>query len=450
MSASTLNDLDARITGTLLTPGDTNYDQARAVWNGMIDKRPAAIACCTSTEDVVASVTFARENSYLLSIRGGGHNAAGNAVCDDGLVIDLSAMRSVTVDPTSRTARAQGGATWGDFDRATAEHALASTGGAISTTGVAGLTLGGGLGWLMRSYGMACDNLRSVEIVTADGEVLRASETEHPDLFWGIRGGGGNFGVVTEFEFALHPVETVLAGMLVHPAERAAEALRYLRDFHPTAPDQLTVFTGLMTSPEGMPIVAFLVCYNGSLEEGERVLAPLRAFGPPVADLIQPMPYIAWQSALDAGFPHGQQVYWRSDFLTEINDDVIDALVEQYGKITSPQSALLLEQFGGAVRRVGPEETAFVHRQADFNLAIVGVWTDPGDSDRHIAWARGVHEAIKPFVHGTYVNYLGDEGQERVRMAYGDAVYDRLVEVKNRYDPTNLFRVNQNIQPTIS
>jgi FAD/FMN-containing dehydrogenase len=433
----------------LLLPDDAGYDQARALWNGMIDRRPGAIARCHNTADVVAAVNHARDHGHLLAVRGGGHNAAGNAMVDDGLVIDLSAMRSVTVDPEARTARAQGGATWGDFDRATAAYGLATTGGAISTTGIAGLTLGGGLGWLMRSYGMACDNLRSVEIVTADGEVRRASADENPDLFWAIRGGGGNFGVVTEFEYQLHPVENVLAGMLVHPAERAKDALQFLREFHQTAPDELAVFTGLMTSPEGMPIVAFIVCYNGPAAEGERALAPLRTWGPPLADTIQPMPYVAWQSALDAGFPSGLQVYWRSDFITRLSGEAIDTLVEQYRQITSPQSALLLEEFGGAVRRVPADATAFVHRDADFNLAIIGVWSDPAESERHITWARATHAAMKPFTHGTYVNYLGNEGQDRVRAAYGDAVYDKLVAVKNRYDPTNLFRVNQNIQPSV-
>jgi FAD/FMN-containing dehydrogenase len=301
----------------------------------------------------------------------------------------------------------------------------------------------------MRSYGMACDNLRSVEIVTADGSLCRASATEHPELFWALHGGGGNFGVVTEFEFQLHPVDTVLAGMLVHPAERATDALHFLHDFHQTAPDGLTIFAGLMISPEGAPIIAFLCCFNGPIEEGERALAPLRAFGPPVADLIEPMPYSAWQTALDAGFPPGQQVYWRSDFITELTDGAIDTLVEQYRKITSPTSALVLEEFGGAVRRVGAEETAFVHRQAEFNLAIIGKWSDPSESEQHIAWARETHAAMKPYSHGTYVNYLGDEGQDRVRAAYGDAVYNRLVAVKNRYDPKNLFRVNQNIRPVV-
>jgi FAD/FMN-containing dehydrogenase len=448
MSARTFDTLSSSLSGTVLLPGNDEYDGAREVWNGMIDKRPAAIARCASTADVAAAIGFAREQEIPLSIRGGGHNAAGSALCDDGLVIDLTAMRNVSVDPEARTARAQGGATWADFDHATSAHGLATTGGAISTTGIAGLTLGGGLGWLMRSYGMACDNLRSVEIVTADGEVRRASATEHPDLFWAVRGGGGNFGVVTEFEYQLHPVSTVLGGMLVHPAARAKEALHFLREFHQTAPDELTVFTGMMTSPDGMPIVAFLVCYNGPVEEGERTLAPLRAFGPPVADMVQPMSYVAHQSSLDEGFPAGLQVYWRSDFIQQLSDEAIDTLVEHYSQITSPLSALLLEQFGGAVKRVGKDETAFVHRDADFNLAIISRWTDPADADRHIAWARGVHSAIKPYTSGTYVNYLGEEGEDRVRAAYGAEVYDRLVAVKNEYDPTNLFRSNQNIKPT--
>ncbi len=447
MSVGTFDALSSSLSGSVLLPGHTEYDQARELWNGMIDKRPAAIAQCTSTADVVAAVNFAREQGLLLSVRAGGHNAAGSALCDDGLVIDLTAMRDVSVDPVARLARAQGGATWADFDQATGAHGLATTGGAISTTGIAGLTLGGGLGWLMRSYGMACDNVRSVEIVTADGQVRRASATEHPDLYWAVRGGGGNFGVVTEFEYQLHPVTTVLSGMLVHPAARAKEALQFLREFHQTAPDELTIFTGMMTSPDGMPIVAFIVCYNGPIEDGERALAPLRAFGPPVADLVQPMPYVQHQASLDEGFPAGMQVYWRSDFIRQLDDDAIDTLVEHYSQITSPLSALLLEQFGGAVKRVGKDETAFVHRDADFNLAIISRWTDPTEADRHIAWARGVHNAIKPYTSGTYVNYLGEEGEDRVRAAYGADVYDKLVAVKTEYDPTNLFRSNQNIKP---
>jgi FAD/FMN-containing dehydrogenase len=449
MSATMFDALQSDLPGRVIRPGDAEYDQARRVWNGMIDKRPAAIARCATVQDVVTAVNFAREQGIAAAIRGGGHNAAGNAVCDDGLVIDLSGMRQVQVDPDARTARAQGGATWGDFDRATGQYGLATTGGAISTTGIGGLTLGGGLGILMRSYGMTCDNLRSVEIVTADGEVRTASATENPDLFWGVRGGGGNFGVVTTFEYQLHPVSTVLGGMLIHPAERAPEALRFMRDFNRTAPDELAVFTGMMTSPDGMPIVGFIVCYNGPVEEGEKVIAPLRQFGPPVADMVQPMPYVVIQSMLDEGFPSGQQVYWRSDFITRLEDDVIDTLVEQFQGITSPLSALLLEEFGGAVSRVGPDETAFPHRNSEYNLAIITRWLDPSEADRHIAWARQVHESIKPFTAGTYVNYLGQEGDARVRQAYGGATYDRLVALKNTYDPTNIFRFNQNIKPTV-
>jgi FAD/FMN-containing dehydrogenase len=441
--------LQADLQGQLIRPGDAEYDEARALWNGMIDKRPAAIARCVTTADVVAAVTFARDQGLPLAVRGGGHNAAGSALVENGLVIDLTAMRQVRVDPAARTARAQGGATWGDLDHATAEHGLATTGGLVSTTGVGGLTLGGGLGWLMRSYGMACDNLRSVEIVTADGRVRTASAGEHADLFWAVRGGGGNFGVVTAFEYELHPVSTVLGGMLVHPAARAKEALHFMRDFTRDAPDELTVFTSLMASPEGMPILAFLVCYNGPIEDGERVLAPLRAFGPPVADMVAPMPYVALQSMLDEGFPKGLQVYWRSDFLKHLDDDVIDMLVEHHARLTSPLSALLLEQFGGAVRRVSKDATAFVQRDADFNLAIISRWADPAEGEEHIAWARNVHRAITPYASGTYVNYLGQEGDDRIRAAYGDAVFDRLVAVKNAYDPTNLFRSNQNIRPAV-
>ncbi len=446
---SRFDTLQANMRGRLIRSGDAEYNEARALWNGMIDKRPAAIARCINVTDVVVAVNFARDNGLQLAVRGGGHNAAGSAMVENGLVIDLSAMRQVSVDPISRIARAQGGATWGDFDTATAEHGLATTGGAVSTTGIAGLTLGGGLGWLMRSYGMACDNLRSVEIVTADGRVRMANANAYPDLFWGVRGGGGNFGVVTSFEYQLHPVSTVLGGMLVHPAERAKEGLHFMRAFTKDAPDELTVFTSLMTSPDGVPILAFLVCYNGPIEDGEKVLAPLRAFGPPVADMVAPMPYVALQSMLDEAFPKGLQVYWRSDFVERLEDDVIDILVDQHAAITSPLSALLLEQFGGAVKRVNRDQTAFVQRDVDFNLAIISRWADPSDSDAHIAWARGVHRAIAPYTSGTYVNYLGDEGIDRVRAAYGDAVYERLVAVKNAYDPTNLFHSNQNIRPTV-
>jgi FAD/FMN-containing dehydrogenase len=448
-SDTDLQELRSQLSGALLRPTDDGFDDARAVWNGMIDRKPGLIVRCASTSDVVNAVNFARERGLLLAVRGGGHNAAGKAVCDGGLVIDLSQMRNVTVDPESRTAHVDGGATWADFDGATQAYGLATTGGLISTTGVAGLTLGGGFGWLMRSYGMACDNLIGAEVVIASGEVVTVSESENADLLWGLRGGGGNFGVVTNFQFQLHPVSTVLGGMLVHPGERVKEALHFYREFTRTAPDELAVFCGMLTSPEGERIVAFIVCYNGPIDEGEALIAPLREWGPPVADLVQPVPYAQHQQMLDEGFPAGLQVYWRSEFLRGLDDDVIDALVARYGEITSPLSALVLEQFGGAVRRVPRDATAFTQRHADHNLAIISRWSDPVESDQHIAWARATHDAVRPFSTGVYVNYLGEEGPDRIEQAYGEAVYQRLVELKNRYDPTNLFRLNQNIQPTV-
>ena len=434
------------LTGTIIQRGDATYDQARRVWNGMIDRSPKMIVRCGTTADVVAAVNFARDNNLVLAVRGGGHNAAGLAVCDDGLVIDLSPMRSVTVDAERRIARVQGGALWRDLDAATHPHGLATTGGLISTTGVGGLTLGGGLGWLMRQHGLACDNVVSVEIVTADGEVRRASATENADLFWAVRGGGGNFGVVTTFEFRLHPMRTLYAGMLVFPGPRAPEVLRRYRDLAISASDDLTLFAGLMTSPDGHPINAIFAAYNGSPSAGEAALKPLRDMGP-VADQVAEMPYPALQSMLDDGFPSGLHVYWRSDFLKALPDDAIDMLCDRFSSITSPLSALLIEQFGGAVARVPADETAFAQRDALFNLAVIARWTDPATATTHTDWARQTSEAAKPFTTGgVYVNYLGAEGADRVRAAYG-AKYDRLVAVKRKYDPTNLFRTNQNIQP---
>ena len=436
----------ARLSGTVIRPGDATYDQARRVWNGMIDCSPRMIVRCSSTADVVAAVNFAREEGVVLAVRGGGHNAAGLATCDDGLVIDLSPMRAVTVDPARRTARVQGGALWRDLDAATHPHGLATTGGVISTTGVGGLTLGGGLGWMMRQHGLACDNVLSAEIVTADGQVRRVSATENPDLFWGIRGGGGNFGVVTTFEFRLHPMSTLYAGMLVFPGSQAPEVLRRYRDLAMSAPDELTLFTGLMTSPDGQPINAVFVGYDGPASKGEAAIKPLRDLGP-VADQVAEMPYPALQSMLDEGFPSGLNVYWRSDFLKGLPDGAIDMLVDRFASITSPLSALLIEQFGGAVARVPADETAFAQRNAMFNLAVITRWTDVATASTHIDWARQTSEAARPYTSGgTYVNYLGMEGPDRVRAAYG-AKYDRLVALKQKYDPTNLFRVNQNIQP---
>jgi len=436
----------AGLGGTVIRRGDAGYDQARRLWNGMIDRSPRMIVRCGSTADVVAAVNFARDNNLVLAVRGGGHNAAGLGTCEDGLVIDLSGMRAVTVDPANRTARVQGGALWRDFDAATHPHGLATTGGLISSTGVGGLTLGGGLGWLMRKHGLACDNVVGVEIVTADGQVRRASATENPDLFWAVRGGGGNFGVVTTFEFTLHPVTTLYAGMLVFPGPRAPEVLRRYRDIAMSASDDLTVFAGLMTSPDGHPITAIFTAYNGKTSDAEAALKPLRDMNP-VADQVGVMPYPALQSMLDDGFPSGLNVYWRSDFLAALPDEAIDMLVDRFSSITSPLSALLIEQFGGAVARVPAADTAFAQRDAMFNLAVIARWTDPATAQTHIDWARVASDAARPFTNGgVYVNYLGSEGPERVRAAYGSK-YDRLVAVKQKFDPSNLFRVNQNIQP---
>jgi FAD/FMN-containing dehydrogenase len=443
---TSIQSLGAGLAGSVIRRGDSGYDQARRVWNGMIDRSPAAIIRCASTADVVAAVNFAREEGLVLAVRGGGHNAAGLAVCDDGIVVDLSGMRGVTVDAEKRIARVQGGALLQDLDAATHRHGLATTGGLISTTGVGGLTLGGGLGWLMRQHGLACDNVVGAEVVTADGQVRRASATENPDLFWAIRGGGGNFGVVTHFEFRLHPMTTLFGGMLVFPGPRAPEVLRVYRDLATNAPDELTLFAGLMTSPDGHPINAIFAAYNGDPKKGEAAIQPLRALGP-VADQMSVMPYPALNSMLDEGFPSGLQVYWRSDFLKSLPDEAIDMLVERHAAITSPLSALLIEQFGGAVARVPAEETAFAQRDALFNLAVISRWTDPATADTHIEWAKKSSEAAKPFASGgVYVNYLGAEGADRVRAAYG-AKYDKLVAVKQKYDPKNLFSFNQNIQP---
>ncbi len=439
--------LKSEMHGDLIDAKHAGYVDACALWNGMIAKRPALIARCANTEDVVRSVKFAREQGLALSVRGGGHSVAGNALVDDGLVVDLSGMRDVSVDPEQRVAHAGGGATWGDFDTATHAHGLATTGGQISSTGIAGLTLGGGFGWLMRSYGMACDNLIGAEVVTADGSVLNVNDSENADLLWGLRGGGGNFGVVTRFDFRLHPVHTVLGGMIVHPIERAPESLRFLRDFNRTAPDDLAVFAALMTTPEGDRVNAFILCYSGDLDEGQEVIKPLLEWGEPVMTQVGPMPYTQMQTLMDEAMPPGLQIYWRGEFIKTLTDDVIDTLIERFGTITSPLSLLLLEQFGGAVSRVPKDATAFVHRDAEYNVAMISRWEDPSQHDSHVSWARETHDAIRPFSAGAYVNYLGEEGEDRIRAAYGPDTYDRLAKLKAKYDPENVFKANQNIQP---
>jgi FAD/FMN-containing dehydrogenase len=443
-------ELTAAMSGELLLPDHADYDAARRVWNGMIDRRPAAIARCQSVADVQAVVNFAREQGLEIAVRGGGHNAAGLAVVDDGLVIDLTVMNAVQVDPDQRLAHVGGGATWGDFDAATQEHGLAATGGAISSTGVAGLTLGGGIGWLMRSMGLACDNLVGAQVVLADGSVVTTSETERPELLWGLRGGGGNFGVVTEFTFKLHPLDGVYAGMLIHPREQAAAALRHFREESDASSDALAVFSAMLSSPEGAPIFAYVIAYAGDAEAGAQAVAPYRALGEPLADLVQPMPYTALQKMLDDGFPTGVSVYWKSHFLAGLPDEAIDILVAGANAAPSPMNAVLIEQLGGAVTHIGRDESAFDHRDAAVNLAIIARWGDPAEEEANIAWARGLWDAMQPYARGVYVNYLGvGDNLERVRDAYGTAKYARLAALKHTYDPQNLFHRNQNILPEV-
>jgi len=442
--------LQTRVQGELLRPGDEGYEEVRRVWNGMIDKRPALIVRCMGLADIIAAVTFAREHNVLVSVRGGGHNIAGKAVCSGGLMIDLSRMRSVQVDPFKRTARVEGGATLGDLDRQTQAFGLATTAGVVTHTGVVGLTLGGGVGRLARKYGLACDNLLAVELVTAEGQVLRASATEHADLFWGVRGGGGNFGIVAACEFRLHPIgPVVLGGTVIYSLAQARAALKFYDEFARPAPDELSADAFLLTAPDGERVFAISVCYIGSLAQGERVLYPLRQFGPPVADRIGPLPYTELQAAGDVFFPPGLHYYYKSHFMTEISDDAIDVLLTHFATVPSPRSLVAFQHYGGAVSRVGQAETAFSHREAQYNFIPAAVWTDPRESATHLSWVREVWDRMQPFsTGGVYVNNLGEEGEDQIRAAYG-ASYERLVALKNRYDPHNLFRLNANIKPTV-
>ncbi len=448
----------AAIRGTALKPGDAGYDEARRVWNGMIDRRPAVIVRCSGTADIIACINFAREQGLPLAVRGGGHNVAGTAVCDSGLVVDLSALKSIEVDPEARTVRAQPGLLWGEFDRETQAFGLATTGGIVTHTGIAGLTLGGGIGWLMRRHGLTSDNLYAADVVTADGQVLRASESENADLLWGIKGGGGNFGIVTAFEYHLHPIgPEVLAGVILHAAEQAPNVLRFYRDYVAAAPDDLTTIVNLRRAPpapflpphiHGRKVVVIAVCYAGRIEAGERVVAPLRQFGAPLIDLIRPTPYLAHQGMFDASVPHGLRYYWKSHYLGPLDDAAIDMLIAHAWRASSPASYTILFHLGGAIRRVGGSAAAFEDRSAEHALNINAVWTDPQATDEHIAWARNFWEAMHPMsTGGVYMNFLGEEGEERVRAAYGPEKYRRLMALKRKYDPTNLFRLNQNIRP---
>jgi FAD/FMN-containing dehydrogenase len=435
--------------GDLLLPSDAGYDAARRVWNAMVDKRPALIARCATGDDIAVAVRFAREYDVAISIRGGGHNVAGLAVSDDGLMIDCSPMKGITVDGEARTARAEPGVLWGELDMATQEHGLATVGGVVSTTGIAGLTLGGGQGWLTGKHGLTLDNLLAAEVVTAEGTHVRASATEHPDLFWALRGAGANFGVVASFTYRLHPIgQTVLGGMVIHPLAHARDVLRFYREFAATQPDELTTYAALLTSPDGVPVVALVCCYAGPVEEGVAAVAPLRRFGRPVADTIGPMLYLAVQGMIGQGFPAGRCNYWKSTLLREIGDHVIEALVDFAARVPSPFTAIVLADTHGAYGRIAPHATAYAHRDLPFDLVILSSWTDPATIERNIAWTRALYEAVRPQDGaGVYVNDLDrDDGQARVREAYGEN-FTRLVALKQRWDPENVFRANHNIAP---
>jgi FAD/FMN-containing dehydrogenase len=450
--------LEGRFAGELIGRDHPGYERGRRVWNGTVDRRPALIARCTGAEDVLAALGFARDRGLPLAVRGGGHNVAGNAVCDDGVVIDLSAMKAIDVDPERRIARVEPGVLLGELDAATQAFGLATPTGNVSKTGVAGLTLGGGLGWIARLHGAACDNLLAAEVVTADGGRVRASENENPDLLWGLRGGGGNFGVVTSFEYRLHEVgPMVLAGGVVHAFADAPRVLRFFAEFVAEAPDELSVSASTFRAAPPLPVppefhgelvTVLALCYAGDLAEGERVLAPLRRFGAPLADLVAPMPYTTLQTASDASYPDGQRNYWKSHYVDEISGEMIGRLMEHAPRMPSPLSSFYFQHLGGVIGRPGPDAAAFGHRDAVFEFTILTVWQDAAENVQHIEWARGFHAAMQPYATGVYVNNLGVEGAHRVRAAYAPATYARLVALKDRYDPQNVFRLNQNVAPS--
>jgi FAD/FMN-containing dehydrogenase len=462
LKTTALEQLRESFRGELLLTTDPSYDAARRIWNGAVDRRPACIARCTGVADVVAAVRFAREHDLEIAVRGGSHGVAGTAVCDDGIVVDLSALRAVWVDRAGRTAWVQGGALWGDVDHETQAHGLATTGGIVGHTGVAGLTLGGGIGFLMRKHGLAVDNLLAAEVVTADGRIVTASADEHPDLFWALRGGGGNFGVVTSFLFALHPLgPTVLAGPVFWPADDTVDVLRFYRDFAAEAPDELGTVVKLCTVPalpsipedlHWRPAIAVACCYAGAVEEGEQAVQALRGFGTPLVDLLAPKPYTAFQCALDDTVPHGWHYYWKGTNLARLSDDAIAVIADHAHAAGSPRSYAAMFHMGGAVARVPHEATAYAGRDAGHNMIIHAAWLpeESGELDAaESAWARRFFEALRPHgAGGVYVNFLdSDDDSTRIREAYGDHVYRRLAEVKATYDPDNAFHHNKNIEP---
>lgn len=445
-----LGALGKSFSGELLRPEAAGYEDARRVYNGLIDKRPALIARPRETADVAAVVVFARENDLEISIRGGGHGVAGRAVADGALMLDLSLMNRVNIDPDARTARAGAGATWGEFNDAAAEHGLATTGGVVSTTGIAGLTLGGGLGWLMGKYGLAADNLRSAELVTADGDVRTASAEQDPDLFWAVRGAGANFGVATMMQYQLHPVAQVTGGLAAHPFDAARDVLAFYRDFTAELPDELTVYSGLIHAPDGSgkPLAAIVVCHAGKASQAESDLKPVVDFGSPALMQIGPMPYPAINSMLDEGYPTGSLNYWKSSFIRELSDDAIQTMIDAFPSCPSPMTGLLFEHIHGAATRVGVADTAVQHREPGHNLVMTSVWMDPSRTDANVRWTREVFAALEPyFASRRYLNYMSeDDLGQAAGAAYGPN-FDRVAQLKRKYDPENVFHLNVNVQP---
>ena len=456
LGEATTRELREALRGELVLPGDAGYDEARSVWNGMIDRRPALIARCTGTSDVIAAIGFARSEGLDVAVRGGSHNVAGNATCDGGLVIDLSPMKGVRVDSEARTVRAQGGLTWGELDAETQAFGLATTGGLVTTTGVAGFTLGGGIGWMMRKYGLACDNLIAVDLVTADGQIVHASESENTELLWGLRGGGGNFGVVTEFEFRLYPISQVYGGLIAWPADKGPEILKFWREWSLTAPDEVCTMAAFLYAPPepfvppevvGQPIFGIACCHLDPEGSAEDDLRPLRDLQPAV-DVLGPMPYTAIQGMFDAGTPRGSRNYWRSGYVQELTDEAIDTIYAAVPGIPHPMGQLHIHQMGGAMGRVPQGATAFGSRDVPFLMNYIALWLDEGEDEKNIAWCKDASDAMARFGTGhRYVNFLADEGEAGVESAYEAETLTRLQGLKAKYDPTNFFHFNQNIKP---
>lgn len=457
LQTANIDEFKTHFRGEVLRPDDAAYDEARKIWNAMIDRKPAMIARCASSQDVVHAVEFARKHNFLVAVRGGGHNIAGNAVCDGGLMIDLSLMKGVQVDAGARRAIVDPGCTLADFDKAAQAHGLATPLGINSTTGVAGLTLGGGFGWLSRKYGMTIDNLLSADVVTADGSQVRASESENPDLFWGLRGGGGNFGIVTSFQFQLHPVgPEVLSGLIVFPFDQAKSVLTQFAQFTQTMPDELNVWMVTRKAPplpflsedvHGKEIIALAVCYAGDPAEGKKLIEPLRGFGTTHGEHIGVQPYTAWQQAFDPLLAPGARNYWKSHNFSQLNDGAIAVILEYAAKLPSPQCEIFIGTIGGQTTRVASDAMAYSSRDANYVMNVHGRWESPAEDERCIAWAREFFAGSQPFASGgAYINFLTQDETDRIAFAYG-ATYNRLVEIKRKYDPTNFFRLNQNIKP---